>query len=149
MATIKGQNLRIMVGSTTRNWTCIAAAQSCTVHVAAVVGDSSSKDTEGDWEVKEVTGLSWDVDTTALINADADQNAVDLQDLEIGTKYWLRFTQTATTANSKNRTPIDNALSYYGQAILTDLQINASNRQEVTYTAKFIGDGDLEQIDLD
>jgi len=146
MATIKGQNLRILVGfeaSHQVRYQCIAAAQTCTVHVAAIVGESSSKDTEGDWENKEVTGLQWDVETTALINSSADPGAADLQELVIGQTYWLRFAHTANTSGSMNRTPIDTDPSYYGKAILTDLQINASDRQDASYTAKFIGDGDL------
>lgn len=145
MATIKGQNLRILLGPDTSHLQCVAAAQSCTVHVSAVVGDSSSKDSEGDWEVKEVTGLQWDAETTALVYADADSGARDLSELTIGQTYYLRFAHTAQTANSKNRNPINTDASYYGKAILTDLQINAQDRQEVTYTAKFIGDGDLAE----
>lgn len=147
MATIKGQNLRILVGQQASHqirYQCIAAAQSCTVHVSAVAGDSSSKDTEGEWEAKEITGLQWDVETTALINVDADNAAYDLQDLTVGQTYYLRFAHTAITSGSQNRTPIDTDPSYYGKAILTDLQVNASDRQEATYTAKFIGDGDLQ-----
>lgn len=145
MATIKGQNLRILLGPDVSHLQCVAAAQTCTVHVSAVVGESSSKDSEGDWEVKEVTGLQWDVDTTALINADADSGARDLSELVVGQSYYVRFAHTATTANSKNRNPISTDASYYGKAILTDLQINAQDRQEATYTAKFIGDGDLQE----
>ena len=143
MATIKGQNLRILLGPDTSHLQCVAAAQTCTVHVSAVVGESSSKDSEGDWTTQEVTGLQWDVDTTALINADADAAARDLSELVVGNTYWLRFAHTAISSGTKNRSVIGTDPSYYGKAILADLQINASDRQETTYTAKFIGDGDL------
>lgn len=145
MATIKGQNLRILLGPDTSHLQCVAAAQTCTVHVSAVVGESSSKDSEGDWTTNEVTGLQWDVETTALINADADAAARDLSELVVGNTYRILFAHTASTSGTKNRSVINADPSYFGSAILTDLQINATDRQEATYTAKFIGDGDLQE----
>ncbi len=145
MATIKGQNLRILLGPDASHLQCVAAAQTCTVHVSAVVGESSSKDSEGDWTTNEVTGLQWDVETTALINADADAAARDLSELVVGNTYRILFAHTASTAGTKNRSVINADPSYFGSAILTDLQINATDRQEATYTAKFIGDGDLQE----
>lgn len=145
MATIKGQNLRILLGPDVSHLQCVAAAQTCTVHVSAVVGESSSKDSEGDWITNEVTGLQWDVETTALINADADAAARDLSELVVGNTYRILFAHTASTSGTKNRSVINADPSYFGSAILTDLQINATDRQEATYTAKFIGDGDLQE----
>lgn len=62
MTTIKGQHLRLFI-----NDRCVAAAQTCTVHLAAQLESSSSKDSTGDWEEQEVTGLSWDASTDALV----------------------------------------------------------------------------------
>lgn len=67
MATIKGQNLRILVGPTDSNTRCIAAATSCTVHFQAQTTDMSTKDTEEGWADNEVTGLSWDMSADALV----------------------------------------------------------------------------------
>ena len=84
MATIKGQNLRVMAGDNARQCGCLAAATTCTAHVAAVVGESSTKDTEGDWVVNEVTAIQWDVTAEALIIEPVDyDNALHLEDLEI------------------------------------------------------------------
>lgn len=146
MATIKGQNLRVMAGDNARQCGCLAAATTCTAHVAAVVGESSTKDTEGDWVVNEVTAIQWDVSAEALIIEPVDyDNALHLEDLEIGKRYWVYFTQTATTAGTQNRTKVNNALQMGGWAILTDLNITAGDRQDSVYQAKFIGTGDLTQ----
>jgi hypothetical protein len=144
MATIKGQNLRVMAGDNARQCGCLAAATTCTAHVAAVVGESSTKDTEGDWVVNEVTAIQWDVTAEALIIEPVDyDNALHLEDLEIGKRYWVYFTQTATTAGTQNRTPITNVIQLKGSAILSDLQLTAQDQDIATYSAKFTGTGDL------
>lgn len=66
MATIKGQNLRLLVGSPIR---CIAKAQSCTLHLAMEVQESSTKDDVDGWVRNEVTGMSWDVTAEADVTA--------------------------------------------------------------------------------
>lgn len=62
MATIKGQNLRLLIDGK-----CVAASTSCTVHIAANVESKTTKDSEGDFEEREVTGLSWDAQVDALV----------------------------------------------------------------------------------
>ena len=62
MATIKGQNLRLMV-----NDKCIARAQSCTVHLAMQVQESSTKDDVDGWVKNEIAGMSWDVSAEAEV----------------------------------------------------------------------------------
>jgi hypothetical protein len=53
------------------------------------------------------------------------------------------MSQTAGAAGHQNRDTVATGLQVTGEAILTDLTINAGNRGESTYTAKFIGDGEL------
>ena len=62
MATIKGQNLRVLLGGR-----CVAAATSCTLHVAMQTEDSSTKDDDGDFATVNPVGLSWDVSVDALV----------------------------------------------------------------------------------
>ena len=62
MATIKGQNLRVMVGGK-----CIAMATSCQFHIGTSLEDASTKDSTGDWQEQEVTGLNWDASTDSLV----------------------------------------------------------------------------------
>lgn len=140
MSTIKGQNLRVMVGGK-----CIAMATSCTFHIAAQMEDSSTKDSTGDWQEQEVTGLSWDASTESLVtltdNGSNGELPQDLLSLIINkTLVTLTFDQTAGT---NNRTGQNSAIKRSGSAYVNDVQITAANRQNSTVSVKFIGTGAL------
>lgn len=140
MSTIKGQNLRILVGGK-----CVAMATSCTFHVSAQLEDSSTKDSVGDWQEQEVTGLSWDAQTDSLVtledNGTNGELPQDLLGLIINkTKITLTFDQTAGT---NNRVTQNSAIKRTGEAYLTDVTITAQNRQNSTFSAKFTGTGPL------
>lgn len=142
MATTKGQNLRILLGNSASNLKCIAAAQSCVLHVSPQVYESSSKDSPSEWQEQEITAINWDVQVDALITTTAD-GGVLVSGLTIGETYILRFSQTAASGN--NRTPIANRLQLTGKAILSDLTLVAKDEDFATWSAKFIGDGGLSQ----
>ena len=140
MSTIKGQNLRVMVGGK-----CIAMATSCTFHISAQLEDSSTKDSTGDWQEQEVTGLSWDASTDSLVTlADNGTNGelpADLMSLIINkTLVTLTFDQTSGT---NNRTAQVSTIKRSGSAYVTDLNITAANRQNSTITCQFTGTGAL------
>lgn len=140
MAAIKGQNLRVMVGSK-----CIAMATSCTFHIASAVEDSSTKDDTGSWAGNEVVGLSWDASTDSLVTlTDPGSNGelpVDLLSLIINkTLVTLAFDQTTGT---NNRTGQNASIKRSGQAYLTDFSLTAPNRQNSTLTCQFTGTGAL------
>ena len=140
MATIKGQNLRVMVGGK-----CIAMATSCTFHISAQVEDSSTKDDANDFANNEVTGLSWDASTDSLVtltdNGTNGELPTDLMSLIINkTVVTLTFDQTAGT---NNRTGQNSAIKRSGQAYLTDYSISAQNRQNSTLSCQFTGTGPL------
>ena len=140
MATIKGQNLRVMVGGK-----CIAMATSCTFHVSAQVESASSKDDANDFEVNEVVGLSWDAQTDSLVtltdNGVNGELPTDLLSLIINkTLVTLTFDETAGT---NNRTGQNSAIKRSGSAYLTDYSLNAQNRQNSTLSCQFTGSGPL------
>lgn len=140
MGTIKGQNLRVMVGGK-----CVAMATSCTIHVAAQTEDSSTKDDTGDWAENEVVGLSWDASTDSLVtlsdNGTNGELPVDLLSLIINkTKVQLTFD---TTAGTNNRTGQNSAIKKSGYAYLTDYSLTAPSRQNSTLTCQFSGTGAL------
>lgn len=145
MATIKGQNLRILIGPDDEHLKCVAAATNCVVHVSAIVEEDTTKDTEDDWLIKEVTGLNWDVQVDALIIDETDEDAVSADALQPGLEYLVRFSQTAGAAGEKNRDAIANAIQWTGRAILSDLNFTAQNEQVSQATAKFTGSADLTQ----
>lgn len=140
MATIKGQNLRVMVGGK-----CIAMATSCTFHVAAQMEDSSTKDDTGDWQSQEVTGLSWDASTDSLVtltdNGSNGELPTDLLSAMIAkTAVTLTFD---TTSGTNNRTAQNSAIKKSGSAYIADISITAANRANSTMTVQFQGNGAL------
>ena len=140
MSTIKGQNLRILVGGK-----CVAMATSCTFHVSAQLEDSSTKDSVGDWQEQEVTGLSWDAQTDSLVtledNGTNGELPQDLLGLIISkTKVTITFDQTA---GANNRVGQNSAIKRTGDAYVTDVTITAQNRQNSTFSAKLTGTGPL------
>ena len=140
MATIKGQNLRVMVGGK-----CIAMATSCTFHISAQVESASTKDDANDFEVNEVTGLSWDASTDSLVtltdNGTNGELPTDLMSLIINkTVVTLTFD---TTAGTNNRTAQNSAIKKSGSAYVTDFSVTAQNRQNSTLTVQFTGTGAL------
>lgn len=140
MATIKGQNLRVMVGGK-----CIAMATSCTFHISAQVESASTKDDANDFEVNEVTGLSWDASTDSLVtltdNGTNGELPTDLLSLIINkTVVTLTFDETAGT---NNRTGQNSAIKRSGSAYLTDYSLSAQNRQNSTLSCQFTGSGPL------
>ena len=140
MATIKGQNLRVMLGGK-----CIAMATSCTFHVSAQLEDSSTKDSVGDFQEQEVTGLSWDAQTESLVtledNGTNGELPQDILSLIINkTKVTLTFDQTN---GANNRVGMNSVIKKTGQAYITDVSISAQNRQNSTCSVQFTGTGAL------
>ena len=140
MATIKGQNLRVMVGGK-----CIAMATSCQFHISAQMEDSSTKDSTGDFQEQEVTGLSWDAQTDSLVtledNGTNGELPQDILSLIINkTKVTLTFDQTA---GANNRVGQNSVIKKTGEAYVSDVQITAQNRQNSTMTVQFTGTGAL------
>ena len=140
MATIKGQNLRVMVGGK-----CIAMATNAQFHISAELQDASTKDSVGDFQEQEVTGLSWDAQTDSLVtledNGSNGELPQDILSLMINkTKVTLTFDQTA---GANNRVGQNSAIKKTGEAYVSDVQITAQNRQNSTMTVQFQGTGAL------
>ena len=145
MAIIKGQNLRVMVGTVSGSEKCIAMATNCTFHISAQTEDSSTKDDTGDWAMNEVTGLSWDASTDSLVtledNGSNGELPQDILSVMINkTKVYLKFD---TTSGTNNRTAGNSAIKKTGTAYVTDVNVTAQNRQNSTLTVQFQGTGPL------
>ncbi len=123
----------------------IAMATSCTFHVSAQLQDSSTKDSVGDFQEQEVTGLSWDAQTESLVtledNGSNGELPQDLLSLMINkTKVTLTFDQPA---GANNRVGQNSAIKKTGEAYISDVNINAQNRQNSTLSVQFSGTGPL------
>ena len=132
MAIVKGQNLRLFVGSR-----AIAAALDCQLQVQLNVTPYSTKDDEGSFTKNRVVSLQWSVTANAIVVDDVELDAIgaaELTDL-VGQDVQV---QLNTTNGDKNREGVEQLLA--GEAIVSDVQYTAQNRQrstcQVTLTGK-------------
>lgn len=142
----KGETIRLFLGSdnTTTPAAVIAAAQQLSLHVSMQMENASTKDTDGDWDIQEPTGLSYDISTTALVrsgetisSAVAGKSVADLISIyEASTPVkW----QIANVSGDNHRTK--GSVIASGSVVVTQLTLNAQNRQNATYSAQLTGWG--------
>ncbi len=138
-----------MVGYDIDHLQCIAASTNCTMHCALQVQEDTTKDNVDDWLEQEPVGLNWDVQVEALVISDDDEEyrpgAKNIDQLQVGRVYQLRFTRTAGAACEQNRDAVEDAMQFTGFAILSDLQITSQNAEIATARAQFTGTGELSQ----
>lgn len=142
----KGQFVRLFLGSDNSAVPAkiLAFGKSMSLHASMTLEDSTSKDTEGDWTIQEPTALSYDISTNALVRSgDTITSPVQGQDFasieeiyEAGTP--VRW-QIANTSGANNRTK--NAIIASGSVVVTQLALNAPNRQNSSYTTTLTGYG--------
>ena len=151
MATIKGQNFRVLQGIDADSLKCIAASTSCAVHVSMQLEENTNKDVESDWITQEPTSLAWDVQVDALVlgGDTTDTGATPITELVVGRTYVLKFSRTLGAAGEKNRDAVNGEMTYIGQAILNDFTITAQNGSLSTAIAKFTGAADLAPYEED
>ena len=142
----KGQFVRLFLSSdnTTAPAKVIAAAKSLSLHVSMTLEDATTKDTTGNWQIQEPTGLSYDISTSALVRGnDTITSAVLAQDLasiesiyEAGTPVKWKI---CNVSGANQRTA--GAIIASGSVLLTQLTLNGPNRQNATYDAQLTGYG--------
>ena len=144
----KGQFVRLFLSSdnTAAPSSVIAAAKTLSLHVSLTLESSTTKDTTGDFDVQEPTGLSYDITTGALVRSGetitSQVGAKSLSDLETiyeaGTPVKWKI---ANVSGDNNRTASSTIVS--GSVILTQLQVNGPNRANADYSATLNGYGDF------
>ena len=145
----KGQYVRLFLGSdnTTTPSKVIAAAKQLSLHVSMTLEDATTKDTDGDWQAQEPTGLAYDISTTALIRSgDTITSSVAAQSLpDIEEIYeaslpvkWLIAPVSGANQRTKGTTIVS------GSVVLTQLTLNGPNRQNADYSASLSGFGPYE-----
>ena len=124
---------------------CIAMATSCQFHIGTTLEDSSTKDSTGDWQEQEVTGLNWDASTESLVTLtdNGSNGEIPSEILSLIINKTLVTLTFDTTSGTKNRTAQNSALKKSGSAYVTDVSISAANRQNSTLSVKFTGTGAL------
>lgn len=142
----KGQFVRLFLSSdnATTPAAVIAAAKQLSLHVSLTLEDATTKDTTGDWQVQEPTGLTYDISTTALMRSGdtitssvAGKTIADLEDIYEASNpvKW----QIANVSGANQRTK--GAVIASGSVIIATLTLNGPNRQNADYTANLNGYG--------
>ena len=140
----KGQFVRLFLSSdnTATPAKVIAAAKQLSLHVSLTLETSTTKDTDGDWQVQEPTGLSYDITSNALVRSGdtitsqvQGQSLADIEDIYEGSLpvKW----QIANVSGANNRTKA--AVIVSGSVVVTSLVMNGPNRQNADYTATLTG----------
>lgn len=143
----KGQFVRLYLGSDNSAVPSriLAACKSLSMHVSMSLENATTKDTTGDWQVQEPTALSFDISSNALVRSGdtitsivQGQDFASIEDIyEAGTP--VRF-QIANTSGANNRTK--GAIICSGSVVVTQLTLNAPNRQNATYDTQLTGYGE-------
>lgn len=131
MATVKGQNLRIFVDGR-----AIGAALDCQLQLQLNVTPYSTKDDEGAWTKNRVVSLQWSVTANAVLTDIDYVEAIGVSDLAdlIGQTVQV---QLNTTNGEMNRESTGQLLA--GDAIISDVQYTAQNRQRTTCQITLMG----------
>ena len=142
----KGQFVRLFLSSdnTTTPSKVIAAAKQLSFHVSVAVENATTKDTEGNDEVQEPPGITFDITTNALVRSnDTITSAVQGQDFASIEDIYeacdpVKF-EIANVSGANQRTKGTVIVS--GSVILATLTSNNPNKQSSDYTANMTGYG--------
>ena len=152
MAITKGGDLMLFV-----NGKAIAYATNHTLSISADTKETSTKDSGGLWQTSEVGMLSWSCSSENLVGDPmAGIGYSELYDMMIARKpvtgvFALEGNSTnfaegkLGAAPSSGWTPKAND-GYTGQMIITSLEKNAPNGENVTIKVDFTGVGELKKV---
>lgn len=135
MASLKGQNLRVFVGSAV-----VGEATSCQITLNTTTDNTNTKDDVGMASKPTVTSKNWQVQVDSL---DVSDVGTLLTAIKSATAFTLKWDETAT---SDNTTGQDAAFGRTGQAYLTDASFVFNDREFSTKSLQFTGTGALSAL---
>lgn len=142
----KGQNFRLFIAGL-----CLAASKSCTLEQTAELEDISTKDSTGMAKENTVKGKAWNGSADALLLNETDTTGMTLYGLLNGLLSAIIAGQTVAikfteTDGDKNRTvKTDKEVEYTGNAIINDITVKCTAKEEITFSVKFQGYGPLSE----
>lgn len=139
MATLKGQNFRIM-SVTGSDATVIGMATNCQITLTNNVDDSGTKDDVGMAAKPVVTSKSWQVQVDSLNVADV---GAMLTVIKNNTKFILMWDETSTTDNQSELTA---TFARIGEAFLTDGTFTFNDRENSAKSLQFTGVGPITGV---
>lgn len=142
MATLKGQNFRILTyDSTASKFKVVGMATSCTVNLNTNTDDGGTKDDVGMAQKPTVNSKSWQVSVESLNVSDVAAMLTAIKSL---TPFTLLWDETSTT---DNQTAEGATFARKGQAFLSDATFNFNDRENSSKSLQFSGSGALEVLD--
>ena len=139
MATLKGQNIRVLLQDGTK-YKVVGKSTNCTVTLTGNSDDASTKDDVGMASKPEITSKSWSVQVESL---DVTDTAAVLNAIKNLTPFTLIWDETAT---ADNQTAQAAGYSRKGQAYMNDVTFNWNDRENSTKQLQFTGSGALEKV---
>lgn len=141
----KGQFVRLFLSDTSNPALVIAGAKTLSLHVSLSLENATTKDTEGNFDVQEPVGLSYDISTNALVASNETiTSQVGGQTLASLMEHYeasdLLYWQIANVSGANQRTK--GAVICSGQCRISSIAVNAANRQVATYDTSLAGYGD-------
>ena len=133
MATVKGQNLRLFIGGIV-----VAASKQCDLNVRLDVQESSTKDDTGDWASQMVVRLGWELRANGVVTVDPDRNDPASLLNRIGDTVQVELALASGEQNS-----VKGDIMLAGQAIISDVSITATNREESVYQVTLTGQSNM------
>lgn len=143
----KGQFVRLFLGNdaSATPSKVIGSAVQLQFHISVTMENATTKDTEGDWIINEPMDLSYDITSNALVRGDDNiTSGVEAQDLASIEDIFEASTpvkfEIANVSGANQRTKGSVLVS--GLVVITQLAINAANRQNATYDTTLTNYGD-------
>jgi hypothetical protein len=141
MATLKGQNFRILTyDSTATKWKVLGMSTGCTVTLNTNTDDSGTKDDVGMAAKPTVNSKSWQVSVETLNVVDAAAMLTAIKSLTPFTLLW----DEVSTAN--NQTAQKANFARKGTAFLSDLTLTFNDRENSAKSLQFSGSGELAKV---
>lgn len=137
MATLKGQNFRIlMLDSSENQFKCIGKATNCTVTLTGNHEEASTKDDVSLASKPEIVSKSWSVSVESL---DVTDTAAILTAVKNMTKLTLAWDEVST---GDNQTPLGMPYQRNGEAYLNDVTFTWNDRENAAKSLQFTGVGE-------
>lgn len=141
MATLKGQNFRILTYDTTASkFKCVGMATNCVVTLNTNTEDASTKDDVGMAAKPIVNSKSWQVQVDSLNVSDVAAMLTAIKSLTPFTLLWDEVSKT------DNQTPEEDAVARTGSAFLSDCTFTFNDRENASKSLQFSGVGALETV---
>lgn len=139
MATLKGQNVRLLRFNGSGKYEVFAKSTSCTVTLTGNTEDASHKDIVGNAAMPTIVSKGWQMQLESL-------EALDMYSILLamlnGTPIEVYYDVVAV---SNNQTPTGNGLARAGAAYISDATFNFNDRENAVKSITLMGTGELRK----